>query len=60
MSREKQRRNRRLKEQRQKQELLDSFMKGEFNPGEKKDSKPWLNHEGYHDPTAYKALKNCT
>jgi len=20
--------------------------------------KPWLNHEGYHDPTAYLALRN--
>lgn len=20
--------------------------------------KPWLNHEGYHDPTAYQAIRN--
>ena len=20
--------------------------------------KPWLNHEGYHDPTAYAAIRN--
>ena len=20
--------------------------------------KPWLNHEGYHDPTAYQAFRN--
>ena len=20
--------------------------------------KPWLNHEGYHDPTAYLAIRN--
>ena len=57
MSRTKQRRNRRLKERREKQALLDAFMKGEFKPEEKKDRKP---HEGYHDPTAYKALKNLT
>ena len=22
-----------------------------------KIEKPWLNHEGYHDPTAYQALR---
>ena len=21
--------------------------------------KPWLNHEGYHDPTAYQAIRNA-
>lgn len=39
-SRERQRRNRRLK-----------------HKGGKK-TKPWLNHEGYHDPTAYEAIRS--
>ena len=60
MSREKQRRNRREKDRREKQALLESFMKGEPFPREKKDPRPWLNHEGYHDPTAYTAIKNLT
>ena len=54
MSREKQRRNRSLKIQREKRELLEAFMSGR----KIRKEKPWLNHEGYHDPTAYLAIKN--
>lgn len=27
---------------------------------EQKDNRPWLNHEGYRDPTAYEAIRNVT
>ena len=49
MSRDRQRRNRREKD---KRELLESFMKSE------KNERPWLNHEGYHDLTSYHAIRN--
>ena len=54
MSREKQKRNRSLKIQREKRELLEAFMAGR----EIRKEKPWLNHEGYPDPTAYLAIRN--
>lgn len=54
MSREKQRRNRSLRIQREKRELLEAFMEGR----KIRKEKPWLNHEGYHDPTAYLAIRN--
>lgn len=53
MSREKQRRNRSRRIQREKRELLEAFMAGR----KIKKEKPWLNHEGYHDPTAYLAIR---
>ena len=43
-NRNRQRANRRMKEA----GLLDNT----------KIEKPWLNHEGYHDPTAYEAIRN--
>ena len=49
MSRDKQRENRRLKNRGlicPKQESRTRY------------EKPWLNSEGYHDPTAYAALRN--
>ena len=54
MSREKQKRNRSLKIQREKRELLEAFMAGK----KIRKEKPWLNHEGYPDPTAYLAIRN--
>ena len=42
--RNRQRENRRLKDA----GLLEST----------RTEKPWLNHEGYHDPTAYQAIRN--
>ena len=54
MNRKKQRRNRREKIRREKQELLEAFIAVK----KIKREKPWLNHEGYHDPTAYLAIRN--
>ena len=54
MSREKQKRNRSLRIQREKRELLEAFMAGR----EIRKENPWLNHEGYPDPTAYLAIRN--
>ena len=51
MSRAKQRANRRLKHY---LEANPSTESEHLAPGEK----PWLNSEGYHDPTAYEALRN--
>ena len=33
-------------------------LKGASLPESPRLEKPWLNHEGYHDPTAYQALRN--
>ena len=49
MSRAKQRENRRLK------------YRGQENPRQENrasSGKPWLNSEGYYDPTAYTAIRN--
>ena len=54
MSREKQSRNRKEKIQRERRELLEAFMAGR----KIRKEKPWLNHEGYPDPTAYLAIRN--
>ena len=54
MSREKQRRNRGEKIRREKMELLEAFMAGK----KIRKENPWINHEGYSDPTAYLAIRN--
>ena len=33
-------------------------LKGASLPESPRLEMPWLNHEGYHDPTAYHALRN--
>ena len=30
-----------------------------FDSPRRDAEKPWLNHEGYHDPTAYAAIRNA-
>ena len=67
MSRERQRANRRIKLQAQKFGIESpEFIrpKGQEQRGairtgqEQRVDKPWLNSEGYHDPTAYQAMRN--
>lgn len=59
MSRERQRANRKLKEYMEANDgrLPEnaSFIRARTSPPTVK-KKPWLNHEGYHDPTAYAAI----
>ena len=33
-------------------------LKGANLPESPRLEKPWLNHEGYYDPTAYQAIRN--
>ena len=53
-NRERQKANRKLKMQLQRGEIATA----EFIGPKSRSDKPWLNSEGYHDPTAYVALRN--
>ena len=57
MSRARQRANHRIKVQAQKSGIDNpEYIRPKAQ--EHRGDKPWLNSEGYHDPTAYQAMRN--